>query len=167
MNLQNRFVLLFMAVGLAACAWLEPASQLRLGQTESEVTQLMGAAHSRHDLQGGIVRLEYRRGPAGQTTWMVDLDRAGRVIAAEQVLNQASFARVVEGMPGAELLRMYGQPSHRQREWQNKQTWSWRYPTNDCLWFRVTLSPAGQVVGGGGYMTDPVCDVNDTVHTWR
>jgi hypothetical protein len=44
-----------------------------------------------------------------------------------------------------------------------KETWSWRYPTNDCLWFRVTLGSDGRTLGGGGHMPDPACDVNDKV----
>ena len=41
------------------------------------------------------------------------------------------------------MLRLLGRPAHRQQEWQGRQgrhTWSWRYQTNECLWFRVTLT---------------------------
>ena len=147
------------SLGLWGCAALEPATQLRAGQTAEQVTQTMGAPNARHSLPEGGLRLEFARGPAGHTTWMVDLDATGRLRSAEQVLSEASFQRVTSGMPRDELLRMIGRPAHRSRERLNRETWSWRYPTYDCLWFRVTLSAEGRTVGGGAYLTDPVCDV--------
>lgn len=150
-------------LGLAACAVLEPARELRAGQTEAEATQLMGLPNARHAMPDGLTRLEFARGPAGRSTWMVDLDRAGRVVAFNQVLNEANFLNVTSGLSREELMRMIGRPAHRQGEWMGKETWSWRYPTNDCLWFRVTLGPDGRTLGGGGTMPDPACDVNDKV----
>ena len=152
-----------LVLSLLACATLEPARELRVGMAEAQVSQHMGLPNARHALPNGLTRLEFARGPAGRSTWMVDIDSAGRVLAFEQVLTEASLLRVVSGMSQAELLRMIGRPAHRQGEWQGRQTWSWRYPTNDCLWFRVTLSAEGQTLGGGGFMTDPTCDVNDKV----
>ena len=143
------------------CAGLEPANSLRIGDAEQQVVSLMGAPTGRYVMPDGTQRLEFARGPAGRTTFMVDFDANGRVRVAEQVLNAATFARVVEGLSGAELQRLIGRPGHRQREWRDKQTWSWRYPTNDCLWFRVTLSPDGRTTGGGAYMPDPECDARD------
>ena len=145
------------ALLLAACSALQPPA-LQPGQTEAEVLAAMGQPTGRYPLAGGAQRLEYARGPAGRTTWMVDLDTSGRVQSAVQVLDAAHFALVQGGMPGDALLRLLGRPANRQGEWQGRQTWSWRYQTNDCLWFRVTLTAAGQVQDGGAYMTDPACD---------
>ncbi len=153
---------LALAMWLQGCAWLEPATQLRAGQTNAEVRRLMGPPSAVYPMPQGQRRLEYRRGPAGHSTWMVDLGSDGRVLQAEQVLTMATFERVVDGMSREALLRLLGQPAHRQREWRDKETWSWRYTTYACLWFRVTLSPEGLVMGGGGHMPDPACDVNDT-----
>lgn len=147
--------------GLVGCAGLEPALELRTGQTEAEVTQRMGLPNARHAMPDGSTRLEFARGPAGRTTWMVDLDHGGRVVGFDQVLNEANFQRVVSDMSREELMRLIGRPANRQGEWQRRETWSWRYPTNDCLWFRVTLSAEGRTLGGGGYMPDPACDHND------
>ena len=151
----------WLVVGLTGCAGLEPAHELRIGHSQEQVGQLMGAPSARHAMPDGTQRLEFARGPAGRTTWMVDLDANGRVRVAEQVLNEASFQRVVEGLSAAELQRMIGRPGHRAGEWQNRETWSWRYPTNDCLWFSVTLSAEGRTTGGGAYMPDPACDARD------
>jgi hypothetical protein len=148
-------------VCLAGCSALEPARELQVGQTESEVTQRMGLPNARHAMPGGLTRLEFARGPAGRTTWMVDLDSSGHVVAFDQVLSEATFQQVVSDMSREELMRLIGRPANRQGEWQNRETWSWRYPTNDCLWFRVTLSAEGRTLGGGGYMPDPACDHND------
>jgi hypothetical protein len=139
---------------LAACAPLP----FRAGQTEAEVIAAAGPPTGRYAMPGGATRLEYASGPMGRTTWMVDLDAQGRVVRWDQVLNEAQFAAIADGMPREVLLRTIGRPAHRAGEWMNRETWSWRYPTNDCLWFRVTLSPQGKVIDGGGYMIDPICD---------
>ena len=161
--MKPRVFLLSLAFGVAlsACAVFEPALELRAGQDEAQVTQRMGLPNARHAMPDGLTRLEFARGPAGRSTWMVDLDRSGRVVAFEQVLNEAVFLRIGSDMSRDELMRTIGRPVHRQAEWLGRETWSWRYPTNDCLWFRVTLSPEGRTLGGGGYMPDPACDVND------
>ena len=142
---------------LTACAIQHPAD-LRAEQSEAEVLAAMGQATGRYALAGGAQRLEFARGPAGRTTWMVDLDAAGRVTQYAQVLEPGHFARVIDGMPEAELLRLLGRPAARQGEWQDRETWSWRYETNDCLWARVTLGADRRVQGGTAIMTDPACD---------
>lgn len=149
------------AAWLAGCSSLEPARTLAAGQTEGQVRQAMGAPTGRYAMAGAITRLEFARGPAGRTTWMIDVDAAGRVVAFEQVLNEASFLRAVAGMAAEDLLKTFGRPAHRAMDHGRRETWYWRYPTNDCLWFNVTLSPEGRTLGGGGYMTDPSCDFND------
>ena len=143
---------------LGGCAG--PQAQLvRAGQSEAQVLSAMGPATNRYPLAGGAQRLEFARGPAGRTTWMVDLDAGGQVLQIEQVLDGRHFAQVQDGMPRDALLRLLGRPAAQQREYQNRETWSWRYETNDCLWLRVTLSADGRVLGGAAHMTDPACDV--------
>ena len=145
------------ALLLIACAG--PQAQLvRAGQSEAQVLAAMGPATGRYPLASGAQRLEFARGPAGRTTWMVDLDAGGQVLQIEQVLDGRHFAQVQDGMPRDALLRLLGRPAAQQREYQNRETWSWRYETNDCLWLRVTLSADGRVLGGAAHMTDPACD---------
>jgi hypothetical protein len=138
---------------LAACA-----VPLQAGLSEAEVAARMGPPTGRYVMPSGTTRLEFARGPMGRTTWMVDLDAAGRTQQWAQVLDDAHFAQVVDGLPRDDLLRLLGRPAHRAREWQNRETWYWRYQTNDCLWFAVTLSAEGRVLDGGGHMPDPACD---------
>jgi hypothetical protein len=146
-------------LALAACAgvaWQGPQP----GQTEAEVLQRHGAPTGRYTLADGATRLEYATGPFGRTTWMVDV-RDGRVVMARQVLNEAHFAEFQGKAPGMnrdELLRTLGRPGEAKGVgWQGHRLWSWRYPTNDCLLFQVTLGADG-VVRDAGYNIDPRCD---------
>ncbi len=144
---------------LAGCAALTQ-NLPQPGQDEAAVRALLGQPTGRYEMPGGGQRLEYARGPAGRETYMVDLDASGKVLVSEQVLNPQRFAQVVNGMPRDDLLRLLGRPGERKREFQDRETWYWRYPTYDCLYFAVTLSPLGRVINGGAHMTDPRCDVS-------
>ncbi len=145
------------ALLLAACGTLAPTLP-QTGQDEAAVRAAMGEPTGRYTMPGGLARLEYARGPAGRETWMVDLDAAGRVRAVEQVLNLRRFAEVVNGMPADDLLRVIGRPGRKAPEYQDRVTWYWRYPNNDCLRLAVTLSALGRVINGGSHMPDPSCD---------
>ncbi len=68
------------------------------------------------------------------------------------------FDRVRPGMSQTELLGLLGPPSHRMFVLWGAQVWSWRYPNNDCLWFRVDITEQGTVKHGGSFGPDPLCD---------
>lgn len=150
-----------LAVLLAGCASYKPLD-IRAGQTEAELRPLMGPATGRYTLPGGNTRLEYATGPQGRVTWMVDLDANGRVVQWHQVLNERSFAMVQAqyGSMDAEQLRQtLGRPAQvRSGGWQGGQVWSWRYPTNECFWFQVSILDDGKLRDGGAYGIDPQCD---------
>ena len=155
------FLPLLAALGLTGCVALQAPDP---GQSEAEVLQRFGTPTARYDLGGGAHRLEFATGPYGRQTWMVDLDGAGRVTTANQVLTDTHLADVQAllarkpGMPGTELLRMIGTPGERRNGgWQGGEVWSWRYPTNDCLWFQVSIGADG-TVHDGAFGTDPRCD---------
>jgi hypothetical protein len=148
------------ALLLAACA-AGPQARVRPGQTEAELQAVMGPPTARHAQADGALRLEFWHGPLGRSTWMADLDAGGRVQRIEQVRDTGHFARVADGMSEAELLALLGRPSERQGEWQQRETWSWHYENNDCLWFRVTLSAERRVINGGALMTRPQCEGPD------
>jgi hypothetical protein len=159
-KLVQRSLLLACLAGLvllAACA----APPLLLGQTEGDAIARFGLPTARYALPAGATRLEFARGPFGRETWMVDLDPAGHVTAIQQVLNEANFARFQAHAPGmtrGELLRTLGSPGERRGGgWQGGEVWSWRYPTNDCLWFQVSIGDDG-IVRDGAYGVDPSCD---------
>ncbi|MFN7724688.1 MAG: hypothetical protein ACK5QH_06415 [Rubrivivax sp.] len=154
---------LWLAV-LSACA-TPPAW---VGQTETQVLARWGAPTARYTLTAptagappAVQRLEYASGPYGRTTWMLDLDASGRVVAARQVLDEAALAAFQATAPGLgreALLRALGTPGERRHGgWAGGQVWSWRYPTNDCLWFQVSLGDDG-LVRSASFGTDPRCD---------
>ena len=146
-----------LAALLGGCAGYGPGG-VAPGQSEADVARSMGAPTGRYALSGGATRLEYARGPYGRHTYMIDLDAAGRVARVEQVLNEANFLRVNPGMTQSDLLLLLGRPGEVFGvRLENAQVWSWRYPTNDCLWFQATVTPGGRVLDAG-HGIDPRCD---------
>ena len=144
------------AAVLGACAVAPPQP----GATRDEVLRTWGQPSAQHALAGGVQRLEYATGPYGRTTWMVDLNSAGQVLQSRQVLNESEFLAVMSlpQLRRAELLQRLGAPGERKHGgYQGGQVWSWRYPTNDCLWFQVSVADDGRVTGSG-YFPDPACD---------
>lgn len=143
---------------LAACASPPPPT----GATRGEVLRTWGPPTATYALADGIERLEYATGPYGRTTWMIDFDAGGRVVRARQVLNEAEFIAVQEAAAGhlyrPQLLRWLGTPGQRQGGGRaGGQVWSWRYPTNDCLWFQASVADDGRVTSAA-YGLDPACD---------
>lgn len=150
--------LLLGAALLAGCAGLKPEQGLAKGQSEAAVAQAMGQPTNRYPMADGATRLEFARGPAGYSTWMVDLDAQGKVTGFESVLDAAHFNRVKRGMSADEVLRLLGRPADKQREFTNRESWYWRYTPYECVWYAVTLSPRGQVIEAASQLPDPRCD---------
>jgi hypothetical protein len=150
-------------MGWAAIAWLlygcAPLPPMP-GMGRAELLQTWGAPTARYALQEGAERLEYASGPFGRTTWMVDLGPNGRVQQARQVLNEAEFLAVqsAAALRREGLLRWLGSPGERRHGgWAGGEVWSWRYPTNDCLWFQASVADDGRVTSAA-YGIDPRCD---------
>ena len=144
---------------LCAACTTPPTAHTPVG----EVLKAWGPPSATYALQPAGQRLEYATGPYGRLTWMVDVDSAGRVIQARQVLTEAELFKLqsaqalTRDMTRDEVLRWIGTPGERRGARGGGQTWSWRYPTNDCLWFQVSLDTQG-LVQGSGFFIDPVCD---------
>ena len=65
---------------------------------------------------------------------------------------------LLPGMTIEELLRTLGRPGQRRGGgWQGGEVWSWRYATNDCLWFQVSIGD-DRIVRDGAFGPDPLCD---------
>jgi hypothetical protein len=146
---------LLCALLLAACAAPVPPPATPV----ADVLRTWGKPTATYALEPAGQRLEYATGPAGRATWMIDVDGAGRVTQARQVLNEAEFFRVQtdQTLKTESLLRWLGTPGERRGAHGGGQTWSWRYHNNDCLWFQVSLDPAGAVTGSA-FSIDPACD---------
>lgn len=149
-----------LALLVAACAGYGPGG-VKVGQTAAEVAQSMGQPTGRYSRPDGGQRLEYARGPYGKHTYMIDLDSAGRVTHATQVLEEFIFERVKPGATRDQVLYEIGRPSEVYAiGWQNIDVWAYRYPTDFslCQWFQVGMGRDGKVTGTS-YGIDPRCDV--------
>jgi hypothetical protein len=144
---------------LAACAGPQ-TMKVAAGQTEAEMLTAMGSPSGRYPLPDGAQRVEYAKGPLGRVTFMFDIDSSGRIKTAEQVLTRQQFGKIRPNMSKDEVQMILGRPGERQREYMNKETWSWRYETYECLWAQVTFSPAGRAMEGISYQADPRCDIS-------
>jgi outer membrane protein assembly factor BamE (lipoprotein component of BamABCDE complex) len=78
------------------------------------------------------------------------------VQAVSQVLTEANFAAVRPGQNRDELRWQLGRPSEQHAIWRGEMLWQYRYDTNNCYWFVVTVEPDG-VVRDSGYVNDPIC----------
>ena len=142
---------------LGGCAAYSPRN-LAPGAEIAEILARMGPATARYPLEGGVVRLEFARGPMGLHTYMLDVDGAGRLLRSEQVLTEAHFLELRLGMTAEEVRRRIGTPSsERYLPRQRHRLWSYRYETPFCIWFQVSLNEAGQVAELG-HNADPRCD---------
>ncbi len=159
----TRLAPVVLAAWLGGCALFGPPP-LTAGMSETEVRAVLGRLTARYALPQGGQRLEFARGPMGKETWMVDLDAAGRATTWHQALNERAFFDLQlrgPGVPRDEVLLTLGTPGERRHGgWAGGQLWSWRYPTNDCLWFQVTLNDDGRL-RDAGYNIDPICDAGD------
>lgn len=145
---------------LSACATIgQPA--LKVGQSLSEVTDLLGKPTSRYAMPGGTERIEFASGPMGRRTWMVNLDAGGHVSSWYQALEEwrlHEFQQQGPGMPRDEVLRLLGRPGERRvGGFQGGELWNYRFPTNECFWFQVSLGDDGRV-RDGTFGIDPRCD---------
>jgi hypothetical protein len=162
-EMKHTAIALTLAAALAAgCASYRP-QDIRVGQTEAEVTQLLGLrVTARYPGPSGQTRVEYATGPYGRVTWMVDIDAQGKAVAWAQVLNETAFAYVQANFAtmNADTLRYtLGRPGEvRGGGWQGGTVWSYRYPTTECLWFQVSVMDNGKLRDGGAYGIDPRCD---------
>ena len=146
---------------LAGCATSPP---LAAGLSEAEVLQRLGPPTGRYPMSEGATRLEYATGPMGKMTWMVDVNAQGRVTAWFQALEESrlhAFMARAPGLSEAEVLRTLGRPGETRPAGLACGTlWSWRYVTNDCLWFQATLDNGR--VRDAGFGIDWICDgMND------
>ena len=145
------------AFALSACVSYSPKA-LQPGQSEAEVMQAMGPPTGRYTLPNGNTRLEFARGPEGRQTYMVDFDQGGKMLEWEQVLSLRNLMAVTPGLSSEEVLVWVGHPgSTLDFKRQQLVLWNYRYPTNDCLWFQISIGDDGKVISGSQGI-DPQCD---------
>jgi outer membrane protein assembly factor BamE (lipoprotein component of BamABCDE complex) len=117
--------------------------------TEAEIRDQMGKPETERMFEDGSKRFEYPRGPQGTTTYMVDIDAHGKLVAVTQVLTAANFAKVRIGMTEDEVRRLLGKPGDIAVYRLKPETvWSWKWqeggPSGDAF-FNVHFDASGVV----------------------
>lgn len=159
-RVSARQVLLLLPLALlVACAGPQ-VLKVGPGQTEADMLTAMGQPSGRYPLANGAQLVEYAKGPMGRVTFMFEVDSSGRIKTAEQVLTRQHFGKVQPNMTKDAVRLILGRPGEVQREYMNKETWSWRYENYDCMWAQVTFNPKGFAMTGVSYEQDPRCDIS-------
>ena len=96
--------------------------------TEAQIRDQMGKPEIERTFTDGSKRFEYPRGPQGLNTYMVDIDRDGKLQAITQVLTAATFAKIRMGMSEDEVRRLLGKPGQVAVFPLKPETvWSWKW----------------------------------------
>jgi outer membrane protein assembly factor BamE (lipoprotein component of BamABCDE complex) len=96
--------------------------------TEAQIRDQMGKPETERTFTDGSKRFEYPRGPQGMNTYMVDIDRDGKLQAITQVLTAENFAKVHAGMTEDEVRRLLGKPGEIAVFPLKPETvWSWKW----------------------------------------
>jgi hypothetical protein len=147
--MANQKLLAAVVLLLAACASPFGAADLAPGTPRDEVLARMGRPTREVPLAAGAQRLQYSLQPAGQYAWMVDLDPAGRVTSARQVLNERDFQRIAPGQwTRADVEREFGPPARMDAvaSWNGPvMTYRWRDLQGADMFYWVYLDPQGVV----------------------
>lgn len=140
---------LTVALLVAACASPFAGGGIAPGTSRDEVLARMGQPRRVVPLPDGGQRLQYSLQPAGQYAWMVDLDAAGRVTSARQVLTERDFHRIVpDQWTRADIEREFGPPARIDgvASWAGPVwTYRWRDIQNADMFYYVYFDPQGVV----------------------
>jgi len=153
------------ALLLAGCASPFGAADIAPGTPRDAVIARIGPPTRVVPLANGAQRLQYSGQPAGQYAWMVDVDAAGRVTGARQVLNERDFNRIVPGQwTGADVEREFGPPARVDgvASWNGPVlTYRWRDLQGANMFYWVYLDPQGVV-----RRAHPGMEVRDKFFGW-
>lgn len=146
---------------LAACSSYAPPTNLT-HLNQDDLVARMGPPDMVRQTSTGT-RLEFPRGPFGKHTWFVDIDPAGKVVRADQVLTEQNFNLINPGMTQDAVRQLLGRPGEVQGLGRSRGVvWSYRYENHFCQWFQVELS-LEQTVRSAGYGQPPECMGHDDI----
>jgi hypothetical protein len=124
----TRFVAPVAALATAVLAACSMPAAIRPGEDAASVRQRLGSPDAVHVAADGTSRLEYTRGPFGQTTWMIDVDLAGTVTRIEQVRTFENFGRLKPEVDDQKSVRReFGAPWKVEYYGPSRLT-AWLYP---------------------------------------
>lgn len=143
------------ALLITGCAF----TGIKPGMSRDEVLASYGTPTRTVPLASGT-RLQYSRQPTGQTAVMVDLDAAGKVVSARQVLNTRDFSRIeVDKWTRADVEREFGPPAKTDgvASWSGDiMTYRWVDAGDQDMFFFVYLDAAKVVRRVGQGMEFPI-----------
>lgn len=145
MNYLRHTLLAGVCVVLAGCAapqWQKPGTSMQA------VQQALGQPTLTEPLVGGGERLLYSYQPAGRQVWHLDFDAQHRLVQIAQVLTQAQFQALRDGVDTRASVRaMFGPPAlveHVARF--DGDIWTYRFMENlTPRLAHVHIDPAGVV----------------------
>jgi outer membrane protein assembly factor BamE (lipoprotein component of BamABCDE complex) len=109
--------------------------------SESDVRMVMGEPETIWEEADGSRALEYPKGPEGVRTWMVIIDRSGKLRDYRQLLTEENFARIKPGLSKDQVRHTLGKPrTVVQYKLKNEEAWDWRYlpsPGTDARLFNT------------------------------
>lgn len=95
--------------------------------TAAEVRARMGEPGFQHWNDDGTATWEYSRQPSGMQCYMISFDRTQVVSKIEQVLNDANYAKVRDGMAKDDVRRLLGAPASKVVfDNLKEEIWEWR-----------------------------------------
>jgi hypothetical protein len=143
-----RSLVLAAALLLAGCAHPWNTVNLAPGTPRDEVIARAGQPVRVVPLPGGGQRLQYTLQPLGRYAFMVDLDPAGRLVSARQVLTELNFERIEPGRwTRDDVEREFGPPAmiDRVTSFQGDVlTYRWA-DRNEPMFYWVYVDPRGVV----------------------
>ena len=139
---------------MAGCAF----TAVQPGMSREEVLAHYGTPSRVVALNTGT-RLQYSTQPAGQTAVMVDLDVAGKVVAARQVLNPHEFSKIELGKwTRGDMEREFGRPARVDRvgSWSGDvMTYRW-LDRDQSMYFWAYLDSRNVIQRTGQGMEFPI-----------
>lgn len=124
------------------------------GDPAEKVRAVYGAPQRVWPEASGAASWEYAHGPYGAYTYMVRLDREGRVRTVDQVLQPAVFARLNIGDSREDVERLLGRPARRMTLGISSQDlWAWRYlDGSEPMCFYAQFDTKGALVSTGAML---------------
>ena len=123
-------------------------SEIPPGMPRDQVIARSGNPTRAVRLPDGGERLQYSLQPAGQQSWMVDLDASGRVVRVYQALTERNFNRIQPGWAAGDVEREFGPPGKIDRvSSYNGNIWEYRWadPVGGSMFYWVYVDPRGVV----------------------
>ena len=122
--------------------------------TAAEVRARMGEPGFIHHDNDGTAIWEYSRQPQGVHCYMIAFDRKDVVTRMDQVLNDANYARIADGLSKDDVRRILGAPATKVVfDNLREEVWEWRIegtPHNEVTFFNVHFDTGTGLVKKAG-----------------